>query len=72
MVKRTTYESENQITTDIVGLMKATGLGRANATKVATEAKAKIKVGRRSLYYLPKVTAYLESLTEKEVKTGTK
>ncbi len=44
-------------------LMKITGLGKNKVIELGTLAKAKIKFGRRTLYDIEKVYAYLETLT---------
>lgn len=61
---KVTTEPDKKLTVDIVGLQALTGLGRASATKIGQDAKAVIYVGRRRLFFVPKVAAYLEGLTQ--------
>lgn len=46
-------------------LMAKLNCGRCTAEKIAAEAGAKIKIGRRTLYHVGKIEKYLETLTEK-------
>ncbi len=50
--------------TGIDGLMQYTGLGRNRALDVGRESGAKIKIGKRSIYDLRKVDAYLSEKCE--------
>lgn len=43
-------------------LQQHIGMGRSSAAKVAQDAKAVIKYGRRVVYDLSKIDAYMESL----------
>lgn len=45
--------------TSIEGLMKYTGLGRNTALKLGMDSAAKVKIGKRSIYDLRKIDAYL-------------
>jgi len=64
MKATTRYQSERAVTVDIIGLQTFTGLGKQSARQIAEAAGAVLSVGRRKMYYLPKVERYLESLTE--------
>lgn len=59
-----TTESTRQITTDITGLQEMLRTGRSTAEKIAQESGAVLRVGRRKMYFVPKIESYLESLTE--------
>ena len=52
----------NALVTDIKGLMEMCGCGRGSAEKIAAEAKAVVRIGRRKLYKVDKINAYLDSL----------
>ena len=43
----------------IEGLMKYTGLGRNTALKIGTDSGAKAKIGKRAIYDLRKIDAYI-------------
>ena len=45
----------------IEGLMKYTGLGRNTALKIGTDSGAKAKIGKRAIYDLRKIDAYIGS-----------
>lgn len=47
-------------------LMARLNSGRQTAEKVAAAAGAKIKIGRRTLYHVGKIEAYLDQLTEQQ------
>ncbi len=51
-------------TVDTEGLMEILGAGRKVAIRVGTEAGARIQVGRRVLWNLRKIEAYLDSISE--------
>jgi len=66
-MKKTTYTGitdGNQLTVDIRGLMKILNTGEATARQIGQAAGATMKVGRRRLYYVPKIREYLKTLTE--------
>lgn len=66
MKKTTTFSGnkDDKLTVTILGLQELTGLGRSSAEKIAREAKAEIRVGRRHLYNVEKVKNYLYSISE--------
>lgn len=68
MNKTKTIDSDNKITVDINGLMGLTSVGRGTAEKIAENAGAVIRVGRRKLYNVEKVQSYLDSLSKSEGK----
>lgn len=47
---------------DIEGLMKYTGLGRNTALKIGTDSGAKAKIGKRAIYDLRKIDAYIGTM----------
>ena len=47
-------------------LMAKLSCGRCTAEKVAAAAGAKIKIGRRTLYHVGKIEAYLDQLAEQQ------
>ena len=49
---------------DIQGLQDALQCGRGTALKIAKEAEAEIRVGRRCLYKRKKIEAYIENASE--------
>lgn len=60
----TSEKPETLLTVDTVTLAKMMNCGRATAYKIGTEAGAKIQLGRRVLFKVSKVNAYLEQLAE--------
>lgn len=65
MMKATHANKEKEsLTVDVSGLMEMLGTGRATAAKIGEAAGATMKVGRRRLYYVPKIREYLKTLTE--------
>lgn len=56
----------NAFSCGIDELIIRTGLGRTNAMKLADDAGAKFKYGRRTLYNLKKIEAYIDKLSEHE------
>jgi hypothetical protein len=46
----------------IEGLMKYTGLGRNTALKIGTDSGAKAKIGKRAIYDLRKIDAYIGTM----------
>ena len=62
-LKRRTNELSRYVPTQ--ELQAYTGLGKFAAEKVAKEAGAVIKVGRRVVYDLNKIDAHMEALTSK-------
>lgn len=64
MNKTSTTKSDNKITVDTAELMNMLCCGKRTATSIGEKAGAVIKVGRRKLYSVKKVEAYLEKITE--------
>ena len=60
--KRT--EVNNPITVDITSLQAMLGVGKTTADRIGREANAVIKVGKRKLFSVDKIRAYMESHTE--------
>ena len=59
-------ETGGAITVGLTELMARLNSGRQTAEKVAAAAGAKIKIGRRTLYHVGKIEAYLEQMAEKQ------
>lgn len=62
--KSTATASIDQRAVDAVGLQTMLGVGRKTAVEIATAAGARIQVGRRVLYNVNKVQAYLDEISE--------
>lgn len=62
MNKTNATETENKISVDIKGLQSLCGVGRNTAAKIGEDAGAVIRIGRRKLYSVSKVQAYMDSL----------
>ncbi len=60
------YESDNHIAVDIVKLQAMLGVGKNTADDIGKKAGAVIKVGRRKLYNVKKIQAYMDSITGNE------
>lgn len=67
MVKTKTIDPIN-IAVNIDQLQNMLGVGKNTATKVGTEAKATIHIGKRKLYNVKKIQAYLDQMAEEEGK----
>jgi len=59
-------ETGGAITVQLPELMARLNTGRKTAEKVAIAAGARIKIGRRTLYHVGKIEAYLDQLAEKQ------
>ena len=64
MFKTTVSENENRITVDLRGLQSMLSVGRGTAEATAEKAGAVVRIGRRKLYNVRKVEAYIDGLTE--------
>jgi len=53
---------DGYLTVDIRGLKAMLSCGHQTAVRVAKSAKARIVIGRRVLYSVPKIKAYVESI----------
>ena len=49
---------------DVEGLQEMLSIGRSTAAIVGEEAGAVVRIGRRKLYNVAKVAAYMDKLTE--------
>ena len=56
--------SVNSLTVDTEGLQRLINVGRKTAVDIGTAAEAKITVGRRVLWNVSKIKAYLDDLSE--------
>ena len=61
-----TPEAGSAITIGLPELMARLNSGRQTAEKVAAAAGAKIKIGRRTLYHVGKIEAYLDQLADEQ------
>lgn len=57
-------DSVQPIAVDIVTLQKMLDCGRVSAVATATAAGAVISIGRRKLYNVAKIRAYIDSVSE--------
>ena len=64
MNKRTHIENANTLTVDITALQGMLSVGKNTADDIGEKAGAVIRIGRRKLYNVKKVEAYLEQITE--------
>lgn len=64
MNKTKERETAQLLTVDIEGLSAMLSCGHATARKIGEQAKARIVIGRRVLYSVPKVQKYLDTLAE--------
>lgn len=64
MRKTTERNSENLVTVDIDGLTAMLSCGAPSARKIAEEAGARIKIGRRVLYSVDKIKKYVDAIAE--------
>lgn len=51
--------NSNTITADTNGLAEMLSCGRGTAVKIGLAAGARVKIGKRVLWYLPKIHSYL-------------
>lgn len=54
----------NVLTVNAETLAGMLNCGRATAVKIGTDAGARIQIGRRTLYSVPKIEKHLESIAE--------
>lgn len=64
MRKTSVIECDNKITVDIIGLQGMLSLGKTTSNQIGEEAGAVIRIGKRKLYNVEKVKAYMNRLTE--------
>ena len=58
----------NSIAVDINGLQELLGVGKCTANKIGKEAGAVFYVGKRKLFVVSKVQAFLDQVSEKEAQ----
>ena len=64
MLKQPQYDIDNNtITTNTIGLMKMLGCGKVTSVKIGTDAEAKVQVGKRVLWNLPKIQKYIDVIS---------
>ncbi len=54
-------KDDSRLSTDAEGLAEMLGCGRSTAVKIGTAAGARLVCGKRTLYFIPKVRAFLEA-----------
>jgi hypothetical protein len=64
MHKTNIIDTDNKIAVDINGLQGMLSVGKNTAADIGEKAGAVIRIGRRKLYNVKKVEAYIEHLTE--------
>lgn len=64
MRKTRTTEMEKKIMVDINELQGMLSVGMQSAAAIGTEAGAVVRIGRRKLYRVDKVEAYINKLSE--------
>jgi hypothetical protein len=57
-------DTGTRLAVDITGLAQMLGSGKQTAREVGEAAGASFKIGRRRLYHVPKIEAYLDTLTK--------
>ena len=63
-MRKTKYRySNNKITVDIETLSAMLSCGRDTAKRIGEDAEARVFVGRRVFYSVPKIEAYIENMT---------
>lgn len=63
-MKITEKKINNPITVSITDVCALYGIGRNKAAEFGAQAGARVKLGKRVLYRVDKLNAYIESLTE--------
>lgn len=64
-MRKTNRDSTSQrLAVDTPELQAMLGCGRTTAVKLGTEAKARIQIGKRLLWNVEKVQAYMNSISE--------
>lgn len=66
MRKTNGHETDQKITVDIGTLQSMLCVGRNTAEQIGKSAEAVCSVGRRKLYFIPKITAFMETLASNE------
>ena len=60
MYKRNNYKTDNKITVDINELQGMLSVGKNTAIRIGEEANAVIRIGKRKLYSVEKIKAYMD------------
>ena len=66
-MRKTTQTETKKIAVDLPGLMAMLSVGRGTAERIANEAGASFKIGKRRMYLVDRVEKYLDAQTAKEV-----
>lgn len=64
MRKTNVIETDNKIAVDINGLQAMLSCGKGTAAKIGEDAQAAVRIGKRKLYNVRKIEAYIDSLSE--------
>lgn len=64
MKKTNSIETDHKITVDIDGLQAMLSLGKNSCYEIGEKAGAVVRIGRRKLYNVAKVQAYIDCITE--------
>ena len=64
MNKTTRTDAEKKIMVDIVDLQAMLSTGRNTAAQIGEKAGAVVRIGRRKLYRVDRIEAYIASITE--------
>lgn len=64
MYKRENFDCDNKLAVDIYELQAMLSVGKNTADEIGEKAGAVIRIGRRKLFVVKKVEAYLDQLTE--------
>lgn len=55
--------ADQQILVDTKALMQMLGCGRATAVKIGETSKARVQIGNRLLWNIPRIRAYLDQIS---------
>ena len=64
MHKTNVSKNENKLVVGIDGLQDMLSIGKNNAALIGEAAGAVVRVGRRKLYNVAKIQAYIDSITD--------
>lgn len=64
MNKTTYHDTTDKMAVDINGLQAMLSIGRNTAAEIGEKAGAVIRIGRRKLFNVKKIQAYIDSHTE--------
>lgn len=64
MYKTNVKENNKKITVDIIGLQNMLSVGKNTANKIGEEAGAVVRLGKRKIYIVSKIEAYINGKSE--------